>query len=229
MNFIKRFRRLAFASVLAAAVAAVAVAIALGAGPSSSNRPEHGAMLEATRVESASPAITAELSILNRPRAAEDNLPAGTAEGLIERRDGANVALAHRAAASPGGSPIYLIPSQRGVCMLNTAGTENLCANAEEVAHGEASAAILCAPRDLPTSVIEIGGILPDGTDAAKAVLSDASSASLRVSGNTYSADFPRSGPLPTSIQWSVGGRWHSAPTQVPAGVASENCVAPGR
>lgn len=218
-------------------VGLVMLALALGVGTAVALRGDHAvaasrtdASLETARVQAVSPAISAMLSSLSRSQTGADALPPSVEQRgwITESRYGANRQLARRVASSPTGGSVYLIPSQLGVCMLNLAGTENLCASPSEVEAGEASEAVLCAPASLPTNDIEIGGILPDGTQNPKAILSNGATTPLRVEGNTYIADFARSGALPTAIAWeSSDGRQHTAATHVPPGVASEDCVAP--
>jgi hypothetical protein len=205
----------------------VSVALSIAAGSSGVPAPRRQA---ASVPQAASPAITAQLSVLARPATAADALPAGIegnpADWLQEQRAGANGALARRTRTGRHGT-VYLIPSAAGVCMLDTAGSENLCATTAELEHGEAQEAILCSPS-VPQGQIEIGGILPDGTSDAVVVLSTGAAEPLSVEGNTYIADFPRTGPLPTAIRWiSANGTQHAAPTHVPASAATEACAAP--
>jgi hypothetical protein len=205
---------------------ALAIGVALAVAADSNAPPQRPQ--PAPVVQTVSPAITAELAILNRAATPADALPAGF-EGnpyhwLQERRAGANGALARRARMSRLGV-VFLIPSSQGVCMLNVAGTENICATPGEVALGEAEEAILCSPS-LSSAEIEIGGILPDGTTTATVALSNGTTIPLAVEGNIYIADFPRSDPLPTKIEWiSADGRRHTTSAHVPAAAASERCV----
>jgi len=110
--------------------------------------------------------------------------------------------------------------------MLNMTGTENVCATAEEIANGEGTEAVLCAPTSLPASEIEIGGILPNGVQDTAVALSNGTSVPLAVTGNVFVADFPRNGPLPVAIEWqSADGKQHTASAQLPSGVATERCA----
>jgi hypothetical protein len=112
--------------------------------------------------------------------------------------------------------------------MLNTTGTENFCATANEVETGEATEAVLCAPTSLPTSEIEIGGILPDGVTHVDMVLSNGATVPLSMEGDVYVFDAPRSSALPAEIEWeSASGEHRTASAHVPPGVANEECVAP--
>jgi hypothetical protein len=122
---------------------------------------------------------------------------------------------------------VYLIPSQQGACMFNATGVQNFCATASQIENGEAVEAALCAPG-LSTDEIELGGILPDGVYNASVTLSDGSAVPLAVEGDTYVADFPRTGPLPTELAWDTAdGQRHVASADVPGSAASEDCVAP--
>jgi hypothetical protein len=224
-----RLRLLVFAltSTVATLSVVAGVAISASAGSPPISVPIPGAT---SAVQAPSTAITAELAILSRSKTAADTLPAVVEESqwMAERLSGGNGALARRSRLSPQGHAVYLIPSQTGVCMLNTTGTENLCATANEVENGEANEAVLCAPVSLPTDEIEIGGILPDGVRNVAMVLSNGATVPLSVEGNTYIADVSRSSALPTEIEWdSAGGQHHVASTHVPSGVAKEDCVAP--
>jgi hypothetical protein len=219
--------RRAILGVLVAVLGTLGASVAIAVASSSSTPP--GRPAPAPEAQTPNAAIASELSILDRPATAADSLPSGIvgspSHWLREERVGANASLSRLAASSPSGS-VYLIPSANGVCVFDTAGTTNVCASADEVASGEAEEAILCSPT-IPSGDIEIGGVLPDGTSNLTVLLSNGSSRPLTVSGNTYSADFARGGPLPTSIQWSAGATEHTASAHVPSSASSETCVAP--
>jgi hypothetical protein len=227
MKIPSSFRRIIYVLGFTMLLGAVVAGIAAAAGSSASRASSQVGSLEAAQVQAPSSAIVAVLPILGRPRSAADALPAKFSEGFVEQQNGANPSLARRASTSSSGDAVLLLPSQEGVCMLNTPGTESFCATATEVTMGDASEAILCAPVALPTSVVEIGGVLPEEATDARAVLSDGAGVPLTVTAGTYVADFPRTGPLPSSIEWSAAGRRHEAPTHIPAGVATEDCVSP--
>ncbi len=227
-NFVYRRRMvLGVSGLVAAAVLATGVALSLAAGSSGVPAPRP---TPAPPAQTVSSAIAAELPVLNRPATPADALPAGF-EGnpehwLQEQLAGANGALARRVRVSKEGT-VYLIPSSRGVCMLNVAGPPNFCATVAELDSGEAEEAILCSSF-IPNTDIEIGGILPEGVTDPSVVLSSGISVPLSLEGNTYVADFPRSGPLPTEIKWtSADGQQHTASAHVPSSAATERCGAP--
>jgi hypothetical protein len=220
--------RRAILGVLVAVLGTLSASVAIAIASNSSSVPQ-GRPAPAPETQAPNVAIVSELSILNRPATAADSLPSGIvgnpSQWLNEQRVGANASLSRLAASSPSGS-IYLIPSATGVCMFDTAGTTNVCASADEVANGEAEEAILCSPT-IPSGDIEIGGVLPDGTSNPTVLLSNGSIQPLEVKSNTYSADFARSGPLPTSIEWIAGGTKHTTATHVPSSASSETCTTP--
>lgn len=230
MRRIKKFslgRRMGLGVLTVAAVGAISAGVALSAGSTGVpvQKPPPAPLAQATN-----PTIASQLAVLSRPATAEDKLPEGI-EGnpvhwLQEEQVGANGGLARRVASSKHG-PIYLIPSAQGVCVLATDGPPNICSSAAELEKGEAQEAILCSPS-IPNTEVEIAGLLPDGTTNADAVLADGSATSLSLEGNTFVADFPRSGSLPKEIRWTTaGGKVETASTQVPANAATEGCAAP--
>jgi hypothetical protein len=226
-------RRVAVGTLCAVAAAGVTAGVALSAGstgvpvdrPAPADRPAPDAL-----AQGASPAIAAELPVLGRPTTSADKLPAGiegkVAHWLQEEQVGANGALARKVSTARLGM-LYFIPSCRGFCLVSADGPPNICATAAELENGQAQEATLCSPA-VPNTEIEIAGVLPQGVTDPVAVLSDGSAVPLALEGDTYLADFPRRGPLPTEIGWTTAdGNAKAAPTQVPTSAATEDCAAP--
>lgn len=234
--------------VVSAALVATGLAVAAGLTVGGSTP----ASSQSNVVTTPAASLVNELAVLRRPRTSDDALPASVASTLDERhpapavekalvaageddtvRDrlpesGANAALSRLARRSPSGMPMYVIPSQEGLCVLTVGGSQRGCVTAEAIEGGETTEAVLCEPGALPANEIEISGILPDGVTQSVVMLSNGETAPLNVIGNVYVANFPRSGPLPVAIDWMANGTRHSADAHVPAGVSTEHCASEG-
>jgi hypothetical protein len=232
--------------VMLALLAAVVTVAATSGSPAAT-----ASSSSASVVQAPSSSLVAQLGVLRRARTASDELPAVVAASLNEHapippiaqklvaagekyaiadrlpESGANPDLARLAGLSPHGKPVYTIPALRGVCVLTIGGAQRGCDTQEQVETGETVETVLCEPGVIPANEIEISGVLADGATDTAVVLSNGQSAPLQVTNNVYVADYPRSGPLPTTVSWTdASGKRHSASTNLPSGVATEVCAA---
>ena len=211
--------------------AAVAAAVAAGVSPISGGTPPEpplSVQTPVTAVGSVAAPLTSQLAVFRRDRTNTDTLPPSVDRMMdaVMPGAGANAGLARRALVTPGGTAVYLVPSRTGLCLLNSTGSQEFCASEGAVLRGEATSSTDCSPT-LPSDVVEVAGILPDGASNPSLGLSNGSSVPLDVSGNAYVERFRRGDPLPRSISWDSATGRDSAATAVPPDAATLKCVTP--
>lgn len=169
------------------------------------------------------PAVAAQLSVFRRARTSADALPAAFRAELQDGHASArpDVADARRVKASDG-QAAYLVPANRGACVINT--NEAFCSQA--VSLPGADAVDLCSPT-LPKGRIEIEWLLPDRATQVALGMTDGTARSFAPGFNVYIARLPINRPLPKTVQWNTGGQHHSVSAGVPSGVQSQGCMHP--
>lgn len=169
------------------------------------------------------PAVAAQLSVFKRAQTSADALPAAFRAALRQSFAGERpeVADARRVRASDG-QAAYLVPTNGGVCVINT--NEAFCSPATSLPG--AQIADLCSPA-LPKGQMEIEWLLPDGTTNVAVGMADGATTKFAPGFNVYIARFPISGPVPQTIEWDAGNQHYSGGTSVPSDVHSEKCAHP--
>ncbi|MGA2470724.1 MAG: hypothetical protein ABSG64_08555 [Solirubrobacteraceae bacterium] len=212
--------------------------------PSGATIPPSGAtspLADATApVSAVDPQLAANLAVFRRSADAGDALPARlqtelpgelnatpAAIGSDAVPDGINTSLSRLAMTTAGGTNVYLVASDGGVCLVASDESETFCAPTATVLQGRAVGTDTCSP-ELPSDEIEIAGILPDSASDPRLLLSDGQTQALTVQGNVYLQQFPRSSALPTQIEWTTqSGATESLPTPLPPDTATETCLIP--
>ena len=133
-----------------------------------------------------------------------------------------NVADSRRVKASDG-QVAYLVPANRGACVINA--NEAFCSQAASLPG--ADALDLCSPT-LPKGRIEIEWLLPDRATKVALGMTDGTARSFAPGFNVYITRLPINRPLPKTIQWDAGGLHHAVSAGVPSGVQSLGCMRPG-
>ncbi len=185
----------------AGALLATVCAVALGAVGGTAPVPTPAPGLPAAQTVQAVPAAEAEaFAILRRPLVPGDAIPDGGA--LVARLGkGANVEIARRADAGVG-TPRWVIPAADGVCL--TAEVDGAfgatCASLEDAQAGREVLTLTGGPGrgSDETTVVALA---PDGADGALLELSDGSTRTLQVSGNTADGTVTTE---PTAIRWQL-------------------------
>ena len=111
------------------------------------------------------------------------------------------------------------------MCLLASNSSLAPCYSLQQVAKGAVAASDSCPPS-IGASTIEVGGVVPAGASDPIVVFSDGSTRALSVANNAYLEDFPKSGPTPAQISWRSTSGTVTVSANVPAGAASEQCVA---
>ena len=142
---------------------------------------------DAEAVETVDPEQAEQLRQLERPRTADDAMPAEWRQELTEGESaddqwGANPSLARRTA--PG---TWIVPADGYVCVANTTPRDGAlgfgCATPEDVERG------LLAPADIDKDGNGVlTGVLPDGVSEVTLVNKDGSTRDVPVERNTYRA-----------------------------------------
>lgn len=210
-------RSLVIAAVLGLGAAATAGGIALA---SSGNRSAPSNVASS----SVDPAVLAQLSVLGRPKTQADALPNALqwALGHADTYAAPDAADARVVTASDG-QTAYVAPAELGACVVNT--NETFCAPPASLAG--ADAIDLCSPT-LPAGQMELEWLLPDGATSVSVRREDGSAIAFPAGYNVYITRLPLTGSTPKTINWTLAGQNHSAPTGVPNDAASGKCVHPG-
>jgi hypothetical protein len=224
----KPFRRKVSAGLVALAVvvsALLLVALNPLTASTATTSADHGA---ATTAADGSEQLRATLAILRRPAVASDALPSTAREGLASLHLGADATRARRAFVSPGGVGVYVVPSEQGVCLVDSDLSEAGCFPVGAVLGSGATQSDDCSPTLPNGHTIEIAGIIPDGATHPTLILSDGSRRPLKVVDNAYLEQLDRSASLPTHIEWQSATGSVTVNADVPADVAGEQCATPG-
>jgi hypothetical protein len=210
-------------SLLTFVLAAFGLAAVAGGAIALSTSDTDPALQTAQATGAIGPAVSSQLSVLSRSATGTDALPAGE-QGVLQRNFGfvgPNVAGARRVTASDG-QPAYLVPTNDGVCAVDTSGV--LCSRTTAFAGSDS--VDLCSPN-LAKGQIEIQWLLPDGANNVSIQHVDGSTSSFASGSNVYIARFATTSPRPATIQWDLSGEHHSIDAGVPSDDGS-TCVHPG-
>lgn len=207
--------------------------LASGAGsivsdPPSQSEPPSLVASRKPPVQNVSRDLTSSLAVFRRGAEDTDALPPRL-QSMVEAsipEAGANGALARRAVVKASGTSVYLVPSQDGLCLVTSNGSQLFCSQQAAVLTGRATSSTDCSPT-LPRDVVEIAGILPDGASDASVILSNGTRKQLSVARNAYIAQFSRTDPLPEAIRWNSPAGSHSVRSAVPSDAATIDCVTP--
>jgi len=88
---------------------------------------------------------------------------------------------------------------------------------------GVAQEISICGPS-VPSADIQVAGLLPSAASNIRMELNSGPSVPVTVENGTYAARFARTGALPVSISWSLGGTIETSPVNIPARASSEDC-----
>lgn len=227
MTFSSKLRFLVLAVVLSGAAALVAGGLVAGlarsARPAASRGGGKAASPKAS-VSAVDSGIYDHFRIFRRARDGGDNAPANLLPGSEVAGAHANTALARRALTTHDGDSVFLAPGQGVVCLMSSKYRAGGCVpEADAVSPGHVSG-IVCSPF-LPSDVVEVDGIVPDGITDAQARLSDGSSVPLDVSGNAFVFQTKRTGALPVTIEWNTSLGHETLRAPIPADAGRTRCA----
>lgn len=212
-------RTVPLVAALLLAVCGAGTAVALSsksAGPGSS--------LAATT----DPSVGLQLGVFDRAQTSSDVLPARFAAEL--QGDFASVkpdVADSREVTADNGQPAYLVPAPDGACAINT--STSFCFSAGELSGADQVGAVevdLCSPA-LPVGQLQVEWVLPDGATNVEVGMTNGTPTAFRSGYNVYIARLPfsASSPLPTTLEWDLGGQHHSGGIPLPPDVRSETCA----
>jgi hypothetical protein len=164
----------------------------------------------------------AALAVFGRPRTTSDAVPVALTESLVEANDPQQ----SREAFVANGNAVFLIPSEEGVCLVDSNRSQSGCFPMSMIRNGGGVQSTECGVGLPNDETIQIAGVLPDQARQATVLLSDGSKTPLKAQNNAFLADFARKGPLPTQIELQMPSGTDFVPSTVPSDVATENCVA---
>lgn len=172
-----------------------------------------------SQAQGVSEAVEQSFAIFRRGATARDHVN----DDPFSRPVGANPALARLALVRPDGVPLHLVPAQGAICIRSTDYLEAGCVENTAALSGDNVKSIICAP-DLPSNLIELYGVLPDGASEPRMVHADGSASSVDVRNNVYIYRSERRPPLPVSLEFTLDGKQRSVSARVPSDAADERC-----
>jgi hypothetical protein len=221
-------------AVFAVAVSAAAIALAAQGRHSSSRHPSNrhsNTLVFRTTARRTTNAHLASFSVFRRSTAASDTLSPRLQRiaNSLFAKDGGDVAQARRAGSSASGNAVYVLPSQDGVCLIDSNLSEAFCQSATQLTSGISLGQVtLCSPF-LPSQDIELAGFAADDVSNATVQLSDGTLVPLSIQGNAFVADFARTAALPVAVQWKDQGGLERISAEVPTSLATQPCVTPSQ
>jgi cytochrome c biogenesis protein CcmG, thiol:disulfide interchange protein DsbE len=138
---------------------------------------------------------------------------------------GGLVANARRALVTPRGESLYIVPAHQSVCVTSSDDVVQGCQPFPYTATTPADiGATICAPN-LPSTELEVAGLMPPHASDIKAHYSNGSTQAVMATNGVIAIYARRVGPLPTSITWmSPKGPEHIR-TAVPPDAGSSKCA----
>jgi hypothetical protein len=209
--------RRGFVFALTAAVLAAIVTLAASGVLSANATTVHAAAAPAA------PTISSQFPVFNLAATTSDAVPSNFAAQLTSQfqSEQPNLAGARKVAAD-NGQTAYLVPTQTGLCVINT--SQAFCVPTAQAAG--AAAVRLCSPT-LPAGQMEIEWLLPAGATNISLEMNDGTTQAYPAGSSVYIARLPLTA-LPRSIVWqSSTGQQQTAPTPVPPGMQAPLCAAP--
>jgi cytochrome c biogenesis protein CcmG/thiol:disulfide interchange protein DsbE len=168
-------------------------------------------------------AMTQAYPVLGRAQQANDLPPSGTMDANTLDRGGRR-ANSRRALVTSRGEALYIVPARQSICFVSSDNVINGCQPFPYTTTTPADiTATLCAPN-LPSSEIEVAGLMAPNASDIKVHYSDGSTRPLTAVNGMIAIYAPIKGPLPKTIIWtSPDGPEHTG-TAVPPNAASTRC-----
>jgi peroxiredoxin len=138
---------------------------------------------------------------------------------------GGLVANSRRALVTPRGESLYIVPAHQSICVASSDNVVQGCQPFPYTATTPADiGATICAPN-LPSTELEVAGLMPPNASDIKAHYTNGSSQPVTATNGMIAIYAGRAGPLPESITWiSPTGPQHTG-TAVPPDAASSKCA----
>jgi cytochrome c biogenesis protein CcmG/thiol:disulfide interchange protein DsbE len=178
-----------------------------------------------------SPPTTSELAAIANAypvlghRQQPTDIPAhGVLDPYVVSRGGL-AANSRRAVVTARGESLYIVPAHQTICVESSDNVVEGCQPFPFTARTPADiSATICAPN-LPSTELEVAGLMPPDASDIKARYTDGSSQVVTATNGMIAIYARRAGPLPKSITWvSPRGPEHTA-TAVPPDAASSTCA----
>jgi peroxiredoxin len=169
-------------------------------------------------------AVANAYPVLARRQQPTDIPPHGVLDPYVVSRGGL-AANSRRALVTPRGETLYIVPAHRSICVTSSDNVVQSCQPFPFTATTPADiGATICAPH-LPSTELEVAGLMPPHASDIKVRYSDGSSQPVTATNGMIAIYARRAGPLPTSITWmSPQGPQHTG-TAVPPNAASSKCA----
>lgn len=161
------------------------------------------------------------VAVFRRAQTAADIPRSGVAFSAIVH--GGDTALARRAGTTSDGAAEYLIPFGGGVCIASSDLVASGCIPTAAAESGSGFGSVVCSPFLTPGQ-LGIAGIVPDGASDVRLKFADGSTQAIAPQNGVVALTLPKSGAVPTAIEWSSAGSIHSASSGVPPDAAAARC-----
>lgn len=162
--------------------------------------------------------------VLRRRQHPTDTPPKGTLDPYVVSQGGLAIN-ARRTAITAQGQSLYIVPAHQALCVVSSDHVTETCQAFPYTAATPADLGVaICAPN-LPSTELEVAGLMPPGASDITAHYSDGSSRALTAANGTIAIYASFHAPLPTSITWTEPDGPHRTSTGVPPNAARSNCA----
>jgi peroxiredoxin len=183
-----------------------------------------GLALQSPPTTSLLAAIAKAYPVLGQRQQATDIPAQGVLDPYVVSRGGL-AANSRRALLTTRGESLYIVPAHQSICVASSDNVVHGCQPFPFTATTLADiSATICSPN-LPSTELEVAGLLPPDASGIKAHYSNGSTQAVPATNGMIAIYARRAGPRPTSITWtSPKGPEHTG-TGVPPNASSSNCA----
>jgi thiol-disulfide isomerase/thioredoxin len=134
-------------------------------------------------------------------------------------------ASSRRAVVTARGESLYIVPAHQAICVASSDNVVQGCQPFPFTARTPAAiSATICAPN-LPSTELEVAGLMPPDASDIKAHYTDGSTQPVTATNGMIAIYARRAGPLPQSITWMSPRGPERTATAVPPDAASSKCA----
>lgn len=183
-----------------------------------------GTRIKSPPAASALAAMAKAYPVLGHRQQSTDIPPYGALDFYVLSQ-GALVANSRRAVVTPQRQSLYIVPAHQSICVTSSDDVVQGCQPFPFTATTRAAIGVtLCAPN-LPSTELEVAGLMPPDASDIKAHYSNGSSQPVTATNGMIAIYAPFKGPLPKSITWMSPKGPERTGTGVPPDAASSKCA----
>jgi cytochrome c biogenesis protein CcmG/thiol:disulfide interchange protein DsbE len=183
-----------------------------------------GLPLESAPTTSELAAVAKAYPVLGHRQQATDIPARGVLDPYVVSRGGL-AANSRQAVVTARGESLYIVPAHQAICVASSDNVVQGCQPFPFTASTPADiSATICAPN-LPSTELEVAGLMPPDASDIKAHYTNGSSQVVTAKNGMIAINARRSGPLPTTITWMSPRGPEQTATPVPPDAASSECA----